>query len=309
MENLPKRALSPGKSIFIFLLGFALMTLAAATLTVQPVQGQEETPGDPARGGRLYVAWDLVDENTSPRKKNPLWPANTPNTVPFGTTWRCVNCHSWDYTGSSSPTQTNLFRHMDYPSLFNMMGKDPDDILPWLNGEVNPLHDFSAYLTPEDMNDLSAFLSMGLVTPDLIANVETRQVSGTLSVGEESYNEFCTSCHGVEGEKINFGTTHVPTFMGDLALANPWRVAHTIRYGHLSSRMPAADALGLAFSQQIDILAYAQTLPTANIITDPAFQDIDYSTQASTEPLAIGAIILAAFVFGAVLTTVRIRNR
>lgn len=309
MGNLPKRALSPGTSIFIFLLGFALMSIAAAILTVKPVQGQEEQPGDPARGGRLYVAWDLVDNNINPRKKNPLWPTNTSNTVPFGYTWRCVNCHSWDYTGSSSATQSNLFQNLDYPNLFNMMGKNPEEILTWLNGEENSLHDFSDYLTGQDMNDLSAFLSMGLVTPDLIANVETRSVSGTLSVGEESYNEFCSSCHGSEGEKINFGTTQTPTFMGDLALSNPWRVAHTIRYGHLTSRMPAADVLGLAFSQQIDILAYTQTLPTATIIIDPAFQNIDYASQASTDPLAIGAMILTLLVFGAVLITVRVRNQ
>lgn len=309
MEKLPKRALSPVKSILIFLLGLTLMSLAAATFNVKRVQGQAEFIGDPTRGGRLYVAWDKLVSDTIPKRINPLWPANTNYTVPAENTWRCVNCHSWDYTGSSSATQSTLFRNMDFPSLFNMMGKAPEDILPWLNGEADSQHDFSAYLSQQDMHDLSAFLSMGLVTPDLIANTETRTVSGTLSVGEESYNEFCSSCHGMEGEKLNFGTTQTPIFMGDLALENPWRIAHTIRYGHLTAHIPAAESLGLAFSQQIDILAYAQTLPTAFIISDPAFQEVDFSSQASTEPLAIGAMILTALIFGAVLISVRVRNR
>lgn len=309
METLPKRVKNAIRSLPIFFLGLALLLAAADNFSAKTMQGQEVTAGDPTKGGRLYVAWDLVNDSPPPTEMNGLWPTNTTNTVPNRFTWRCVNCHSWDYRGSLSETQNSLFRSQDYPSLFGMMEKTPEEILPWLNGYNNPQHDFRPYLSEQNMNDLSAFLSTGLFTPDLIANVETQLVSGTLSVGETAYNEYCASCHGMEGEKLNFGTTQTPSFMGDVSLTNPWRVAHTIRYGHISTRVPPAEVLGLAFSQQIDIIAYTQTFPTANTIIDPAYQEIDFSSQAPTEPLAIGAMLLGILVFGAVLISVRVRNR
>ncbi len=309
MEHLPKRVQTLLKLMPFVVIGLSLLFIAAESFNPKPVQGQEPAPGDRSRGGKLYVAWDMAYDKNLPQTRNPLWPENTASRVPNVLTWRCVNCHSWDYRGSSSNTQSFLFKNLDIPGLFGMMEKTQSEIIPWLTGENNPNHDFSAYLTEKDLNDLSAFLSTGLVTPNLIANVETNQAFGNLQVGEDSYVEFCSSCHGMEGEKINYGTTEVPTFMGDMAMTNPWRVAHIVRYGHLAANVPPAEALGLPFSQQIDIIAYTQTLPTALTITAPEFLDIDFDSQASTNPLAFGAILLTLLIFGSVLFTLRNRSK
>ncbi|MEJ2758351.1 MAG: cytochrome c [Anaerolineales bacterium] len=309
MENLPTRAQALLKSIPFIVLSLSLLFIAAENINTQTVQGEEPVTGDASRGGRLYAAWDLAHKDNLPQQNNPIWPKNTPFSVPVVNTWRCVSCHSWDYRGSNSNLQNYQFKNLDFPGLFGMMEKTPEEIIPWLTGERNPDHDYAAYLTEKDLNDLSAFLSVGLVTPDLIANVETNLVSGSPGAGENNYDDFCSSCHGVEGEKINFGTTQSPTFMGDMALANPWRIAHTVRFGHISANVPPAQALGLAFSQQIDIVAYTQTLPTAFYITDPEFLDVDFDSQAPTDTLAYGAILLTLLVFGAVLITMRVRSQ
>ena len=308
MVSIPNNVSRKTKSILLIFLGIALMIIASGAWSAQPVQGQESDQGDPARGGRLYAAWDLIRSSNLPQENNPLWPKNTPNSVPDYVTWRCVSCHGWDYRGSDSATQNYLFQGMDYPSLFSMMERPTSEILSWLNGENNPDHDFSSFLREEDLQDLSAFISTGLVPPDFIASEDTNLVFGTLSVGETGYLNFCSSCHGLEGEKINFGTTKTPIFMGDLAFSNPWHIAHTIRFGHFATLVPPASEFGLSFSQQIDILAYTQTLPTATTITDPEYQAIDFDSQASTEPLAFGAMLLTILVFAAVLVTLRRRS-
>lgn len=308
MRRLPNIAPSRIKPVLLFLSGITLLAAAIIGQPTRPARGQENLPGNPDRGGRLYAAWDLITDEPLPTENQPLWPQYTDNSVPIRVTWRCVSCHGWDYRGSNSQTQNYLFQGMQYPSLFSMMEKPADEILPWLNGENNPDHDFSPHLSERDLDDLSAFLSTGLMPPDFIASVDTNVVFGTLSVGETGYFNFCSSCHGQEGEKINFGTTQTPIFMGDLAFSNPWHVAHIIRFGHFSAMVPQAVEFGLSFSQQIDILAYTQTLPTASVITDPQYQAIDFESQASTEPLAFGAMLLAVVVFAAVLLTLRRRQ-
>ncbi len=197
---------------------------------------------------------------------------------------------------------------MGYPDLFGYTTKPVEEILPTLNGELNPDHDFSAYLTEQDLNDLAAFISQGLVVPELVADPGTFKVAGTRDNGGEAYLEQCAYCHGIEGEEINLNTVEKPIFLGDVTWGNPWLVVHTIRFGHIRTVVPSGIRLGIPFSTQIDIAAYTQSLPTADIITGPNFQDIDLSAQANTAMLAYGAAALALLVFLAVGITL-FRNK
>jgi thiosulfate dehydrogenase len=303
---------SPAKSfrglrralILISIAAIWLLMLTTITLPVPAAQTNAESSA--LRGGRLYVAWDQVTNLSSGVEGiNPLWPESTPDQVPDVLTWRCVNCHGWDYKGSDGKTLRPVLRAEGYPGLFNFTAAPADDILPTLNGYLDPGHDFSDYLSDEDMQDLAAFISSGLVVPELIADMESFQVQGVAGAGQQGFDEFCRSCHGAEGEKINLTTVENPTYLGDVAWANPWRMAHTIRYGHVSAQVPAADQLGIPFSQQIDIAAFTQTLPDAEIISGPDYQNIDLSAQASTTRLAYGAAAIVVLVFGAVAISLR----
>ncbi len=287
----------PETGWFMTALGLVILALALFT---SPTSGQQEILGDPVRGGQLYVAWDVViGLERSPVTMHPLWPQNA---VEASTrrTWRCVNCHGWDYRGAEGLTLASVVKNSDYPSLYRFTGESQDNIIAWLNGENDPRHDFSALLSETDLLDLSVFLSTSLLAPELIADLKSRTVQGTVEVGSALYQEWCYDCHGAEGERVNFGSAKTPIFMGDLAWQNPWRIAHVVRFGHILINMPPAEQAGISFSQQIDLLAYSQTLPRATKISVPELREVDYLSQASTVPLLIAALMLGLVVFGAV---------
>lgn len=290
----------------VILLAVIILSATVSGRAAPPPQ-TELPPGDPLRGGKLYVNWILVTTATVELDQHPLWPENPNNQVPAQLTWRCVNCHGWDYLGSEGITMTGLYRRADWPTLLSMTADAPEEILPWLDGQANPAHDFSELMSLQDLADLAAFLSTGLVSPELVADLDTRFASGTTEVGQTAYRDQCMACHGGEGEKINLGTVQTPIFLGDMAWINPWHISHILRFGHLSARVPPASEVNLSFSQQIDILAYLQTLPTASALSDDAMLQFDPEAQASTIPVAIGAVAIAALIFLAVFFSLRRR--
>lgn len=293
----------------IYLIWIVLgLTLAAFSATHTTAYGQEDLQGDPERGGRLYSSWDLVVGFKDFDDLHPLW-VSKGNSQPLERiTWRCVNCHGWDYQGSAGRTLSNPQKAQNYPGVLAMMGLPVEDVLPWLDGSRNPDHDFSAYLSEQDMLDLSEFLSTALISPDLIASPNNNIVQGTVGVGRTVFQENCQSCHGVEGGKINFGSAANPSFFGDMAWNNPWRIEHVVRFGHIIGSLPAASKLDIPLSQQIDLLAYLQTLPRARMIASAESQNIDFSSQASTLPLVIGVVAIGGLVFAAVYVSVKRRS-
>jgi thiosulfate dehydrogenase len=288
--------------------GLILVLTIIAALPIRTAYSQAEPIGDLTRGGRLFASWDNLAIGALPDDLHPLWPENISGEFPPRYTWRCVNCHGWDYSGSQSRSFLTATRAMEYPNLFSMVAKPEEEILAYLDGSLNPDHDFSPYLTEQDLKDLSTFLSKGLILPELIADWETFQVWGTVENGKQNYEQQCASCHGLEGEIINLSTVENPVFLGDLSLSNPWRVAHQIRFGHPQTRVPPAEMLGLSFSQQIDTLAYIQTMPVAVEIVEKQFLALDFDLQASTVPLLIGAMLVGSMILVATWVTLK-RNQ
>lgn len=290
------------------LLGATAVVAASLWLLASPTQGQDEIDGDPLRGGQLYHAWDEFLEVDLPETNQPIWQEIVPDKEYDPRSWRCVTCHGWDYSGSAGKTPRAIVKQAGFPGLFSMVAESEEVITEWLNGGNNPAHDFSELLSEQDLEDIGAFLSTGLVAPELIADPESKKARGTLSTGETLYQEYCFTCHGVDGEKINFGVATAPLYLADIAVQNPWQVAHVVRFGHLETNMPAAEAVELSFSQQIDLLAYAQSLPQARVIGSPDFPVIEYDNQADTEMLAFTAIALVVMILGAT-TWVLLRHR
>lgn len=68
--------------------------------------------GDRVRGGLLYDKWWAVGEEddhehddheasgAAPEGDHPLWATQSTNERSGGDTWRCKECHGWDYKGA-----------------------------------------------------------------------------------------------------------------------------------------------------------------------------------------------------------------
>src|SRR3990172_11800171 len=58
-----------------------------------------DTPANVAKGGQLYDKWWKAAGVAEPTGDHPLWATQTTNTRKGLDTWRCKECHGWDYKG------------------------------------------------------------------------------------------------------------------------------------------------------------------------------------------------------------------
>jgi cysteine-rich repeat protein len=98
-----------------------------------------ETDGDPIRGGRLYDRWWSQIAASEPASDHPLWayrPDLVSNPATGGTTWRCKECHGWDYKGvagqyGAGPHRTGfggiLQSDLSAPDMFDLLKSPPSN--------------------------------------------------------------------------------------------------------------------------------------------------------------------------------------
>ncbi len=97
--------LSSAVAAGVFLAGAFI--IAPSTVTAQ-----EARPTSPismptniwaiSRGGQLYDKWWAVIEADAPKTTHPAYPAA--GKKKGSTTWRCKECHGWDYKGRDGKT-------------------------------------------------------------------------------------------------------------------------------------------------------------------------------------------------------------
>jgi thiosulfate dehydrogenase len=111
--------------------------------------------------------------------------------------------------------------------------------------------------------DLVNFLREGLLDVAVYIDPETKAaIGGDGANGGALYDGTCAACHGVDGKTINFGDAAEPEYVGTLAADNPWEFIHKVRVGQPGTQMPSAIVTGWDIDEVIDVLTYAQTLPT-----------------------------------------------
>ncbi|HEX5697707.1 MAG TPA: hypothetical protein VFX90_03550, partial [Rhodoferax sp.] len=107
------------------------------------------TAGDSAsvvRGGRLYDNWSLESRGRSPNHPNPAFKAQqVPVAMPD--TWRCAECHGWDYKGSHG-----------IKGIAGRQKSDPAAIAALLK-DAN--HGYGELLSDADRLDLGNFVATG----------------------------------------------------------------------------------------------------------------------------------------------------
>jgi mono/diheme cytochrome c family protein len=247
------------RSIPIFILAAAVLFLgigAASVRTAQPVQPL-------TTGAQLYDNWYAALKTTPPAGNMPIWERQTTNTRSGPGTWRCAECHGWDYKGSEGAYGAGS-HYTGFPNVLKLSaGLTTDEIVAHLKGSKDPSHDFSKYLNAENLQKLALFLKEGLVDDGaLIDSATLKAKSGDSAHGKQLFESTCAACHGADGKTIVFRTEGINEYLGSVANRDPYRFLHRTRFGVAGTEMPVGRELGWKDSDGVDLLAYAQSLPT-----------------------------------------------
>jgi len=217
-----------------------------------------------ARGGLLYDKWwKGIPGAAEPKDDHPLWSSQTTNKGKGSATWRCKECHGWDYKGKDGAYGTGSHR-TGFPGVWDAaQKKDVKELAAILRGSANKKHDFSSVLGGQDIADLANFLKDGLVDVTKYVDYKTKKPIGGDASRGKTLSVLCEGCHGADGKKLNFGSEKEPEYLGTVAQKNPQEFLHKVRVGQPGSdpTMPSALVLGWSIQQAVDVLTHSQTLP------------------------------------------------
>ncbi len=260
--------------IYVFILVLLISGTARAADT-PPSQS------DIVRGAQLYDKWYAVSDVNPPAGNMPIWSRQTTNTRSGADTWRCSECHGWDYKGAQGEYQSGS-HFTGFPNLWLLVqGLSTDDIVNHLNGTLDPAHNFSPYLDATSLTQLAEFLKLGIIDDSAyIDPVSLRVINPDVSHGQTLYQSTCSKCHGEDGKQIVFTIEGINEYLGSIANRDPWRFLHRTRYGVAGTDMPVGVSLGWKPEDSRDILAFAQTLPTGGTIVGQPTQNLQATPQS-----------------------------
>ncbi|MEK6977180.1 MAG: c-type cytochrome [Candidatus Hydrothermarchaeota archaeon] len=234
-------------------------------LIAEQLRGAPATVSSIARGGRLYDNWVEETKATAPASNQPLWALQITNTRKGIDTWRCKECHGWDYKGKGGAYSKGS-HYTGFPGVYGAgTTKSQEQLIDILKGGTDARHDFSKVLDEDSLTNLAAFLSLSLINEAAYIDYATKKPIGVDAAeaahGAQLYSAVCTACHGADGKQINFGSEQEPEYVGTLAKDNPWEFLNKVRYGNPGTNMPSALVTGWSLDDTVHILAHAQTLP------------------------------------------------
>jgi thiosulfate dehydrogenase len=239
-------------AVFTFVLGVA--AVSAAKL---PQAGD-----DISAGAQLYDGWYASLGISAPKGNHPLWERQTTNTRSGPETWRCAECHGWDYKGATGAYGSGS-HYTGFPSVFVLADRlSEQEIIDHLNGKIDPLHDFSAVMDENSLRQIAVFLKEGLVDDsEFIDPVSLKAIGGNLANGKKRFEATCATCHGTDGKTLVLKSEGIDEALGDVASRDPYRFLHRSRFGVAGVAMPIGRDLGWSLDDSHDVLAYVQTLP------------------------------------------------
>lgn len=213
-----------------------------------------------ASGGRLYDRWYAALGKKGPTTNHPSWPAENTN-LSGADTWRCKNCHGWDYLGRDGHLKSGAGA-TGIRGLQRARGRQVEELVAILE---NDTHRFTDDLIPGHAKQrLAIFVSQGqhTVAQHFYPNGE---VKGNAVNGRNLFQTLCAACHGFEGKARKLGASAdpgyagKPLYVGTKARNGPIEVLHKIRNGHPG--MPMISLRGLPMQAAVDVLAYVRQLP------------------------------------------------
>lgn len=225
-----------------------------------------------SRGGQLYDNWWKATVDTEkPKGNQPLWNTQDTNKRSGYSTYRCKECHGWDYKGKDGAYGKGS-HFTGFKGIYEASrSMSLNELKETLTGAIKH-HDFSGQLTADDVSDLALFMKFGTVDLVKYINTDGSPVSGDLNKGNEFFSLNCmTECHGPDGTGINFGDEEKPEFIGTIARKNPWEFIHKVRAGQPGTKMSSGIINKWTDKDIRDLLVYARTLPTA--LPEPGWFD------------------------------------
>ncbi|MBT5415227.1 MAG: hypothetical protein HOK81_11560, partial [Rhodospirillaceae bacterium] len=200
------------------MLGLTAGLLVAGLLAVSPVIADDQperdeeyhrdflfgVPTDPSEewalavGGRIYDKWWEVLEVDEPEGTHPAYPAEGKKSG--ASTWRCKECHGWDYKGAAGAYGTGS-HYTGITGVSGMAAEDPIQIGAAVRGAP---HGFTPEMIPDDaLGRLALFLSKGQHDADAYIDRETKKMKGgNVDRGRALYQAVCAACHGFDGKSL-----------------------------------------------------------------------------------------------------------
>ena len=217
------------------------------------------TAADANRGGALYDKFWAVAGVDAPTTDHARWAARPDmdsNTRTGSDTWRCKECHGWDYKGVDGAYASGSHR-TGIAGIFGttLTAQEAFD-------EIKTGHGYDGTgLSDDDIWDLAKFVLEGQM--DTAPVITDRAFTGTVADGQAPYDSACMVCHGADGLTPPPGAdAGFDAFVGFLSNDNPWEFLHKVRFGHPGTAMPPQAGI-LTDTELGDLGAFAQSLPTA----------------------------------------------
>lgn len=227
---------------------------------------------DPAipRGAALYDKWYAVlgtDPSAgAPAGNMPVWSRQTSNSLSGPDTWRCTTCHGWDYLGKDGAYGTGS-NFTGFPGLLNASKTMSNEkILEQLSGGRDPQHDFSKFLSREDLDTLVVFIKQGVIDDrEFIDPVTLKTKNSNSENGKNLFTSNCSKCHGIDGSTLKIRFDGQDAGLGLIAVQDPWRFLHKTRFGTPGTDMVIGYNLGWTPQDGRDVLSYIQTVRSAQL--------------------------------------------
>ncbi len=247
--------------------------------------------GSTERGGLAWDKWwkasDVVEPvepgktDSSLSSTNPHYLTHTGASTRTGSqTYRCKECHGWDYEGTDGAYASGS-HSTGFAGVLASQGKDAQVLYDAIydgaiQGGTNANHAFGALLGDSVTRDLVTFIRganaynvelIDLVTKAVLVSYDSGTMSGRSRdadalFGQIKFDGNCAACHGDDGRALNFKEgSGGEEYIADLAGGNPWEFSHKVFHGHPGTAMPNAAGKYYTLDDVADILLYSMSLP------------------------------------------------
>lgn len=212
-----------------------------------------------AAGGRIYDNWWEALDRDEPEGTNPAYPvaANQKQTGPG--TWRCKECHGWDYQGADG-IYSKGSHYTGIKGVLGVANTPPESIVRILRDANHPYT--PEMITDEEMLRVATFLSKGLVDMREFIDYETRTMKpdvGDFERGRAIFQTTCAACHGFDGRALDWGEGEAHNFVGTEAAELPDEVYNKIANAHPGAAM--INTRAFSHEDRVSLMAYIAKLP------------------------------------------------